>query len=160
MHDDLASISHMPVEFVKPKGALDFSRHCRLGPMPFIYQIWLGFRQKLEAQMWYTLLRTLPTDFVFREIAFGIVSFAASLSGAIRFEDNRRCKGPLHPDSQRCQRLSRLQLICLDGIEQCLTCFKVHYTKSGMFLITLRKASSFSASCKGVNYSARLTTCK
>ena len=109
MHDDLASISHMPVQYVNPKGALDFSRDCRLGPMSFIYQIWLGFRQKLEAQMRYTLLRTFPTDFVFREIAFGIVSFAASLSGAIRFEDNRRCKGPLHPDCKA--------IVCGESIE-------------------------------------------
>ncbi len=160
MHDDLTSISHMSVEFVKSKKALNFFRHCRLKSMLFIYQIWLGFQQKLEAQMWYTLLRTLPTDFVFREIAFDIVFFAISLSNAIRFEDNRRCKKSLHSDSQRCQRLSRLQLICLNEIEQCLTCFKIHYTKSDMFLITLRKASFFSVFCKSVNYSARLTTCK
>ena len=98
MYDNLASINHMPVQYVNAKGAPDFSRHFRLGPMSFIYQIWQCFRQKLEEQMRYTLSRTLPKDFVFREIAFGIASFAAILSGAIRFEDNRRCKGPLHSD--------------------------------------------------------------
>jgi len=109
MRDDLAPISHMPVQYVNPKGASDFSRHCRLGPMSFIYQIWRGFRQKLEAQMRYTLLRTFPTDFVFREIAFGIASFAASLSGAMRFEDDRRCKGPLHSDCKA--------IVCGENIE-------------------------------------------
>lgn len=103
------SFEHMSVKYVRPKGIFDFPWRCRAGPVSFIYEIWSNIREELERQMRYTLARFLPTDFVFREIAFGIVSCLAGLCGKIRFEDVRRNKGPMHHDYKA--------IVCGDSLE-------------------------------------------
>ena len=91
------SVQGLMMEIVNPKRLSDFPQKLRHGPL-ILDRLWVFLRGSLEEQMSFVLKNLATTDFAFREIAFGIVSLAAGLTGGLRFEDTRRLKSTIEPD--------------------------------------------------------------
>ena len=81
------------IEIVQAKGFLDIPEKLRHGPI-LLSGIWEVMERHLRLEMPYTLLRLLPEDFLFREIAFGIISLASGFTGELRLENSVRTFHP------------------------------------------------------------------
>ena len=87
----------LTMQIVKPKRFSDFPDSHRHGPVLLEY-LWIYLQRSIKDQMTHVLRTFSPTDFAFREIAFGIISLAAGLVGGIQIEDARRLKKNVETD--------------------------------------------------------------
>ena len=87
----------LKMQIVQAKRYSDFPPSHRHGPV-LLEHLWIYLRRSIKDQMALVLRTFSPTDFAFREIAFGIISVAAGLVGGIQIEDARRLKDNVGSD--------------------------------------------------------------
>ena len=92
-----AYAQNLTMQIVKAKKFSDFPHSHRHGPV-LLEHLWIYLQRSIKDQLIHVLRTFSPTDFAFREIAFGIISVAAGLVGGVQIEDARRLKHNLEPD--------------------------------------------------------------